>query len=113
VNSSNLELMVKIFDAFKEIILGGAGGIVAYLFDFQRQKKALQDIPFSFSAMFINMCIGAFVAYTLGSFIDHTISGRDGYIGLIGVTSYAILGIVESRFAKIIIDRILGGGDGK
>jgi len=113
VNNANVDLMAKIFDAFKEIILGGAGGIVAYMFDYQRQRKALADIPFSFSAMFINMCIGAFVAYSLGSFIDHSVSGRDGYIGLIGVTSYAILGIVESRFAKIIIDRILGGSDGK
>lgn len=111
-DNNGYELMVKLFIAFKDIILGGFGGIVAYMFDYSRQKKSI-EVRWSNGAMFINLFIGAFVAYSFGTFIPVEIHGRDGIIGLIGVTSYAILGIVESRFARIIIDRLFGGNDGK
>ena len=39
-------------------------------------------------------------------------SGRDGIIGFIGVSSFAILGIVESRFAKFILEKTIGVKDG-
>jgi hypothetical protein len=97
----------------KDVLLGGMGGIVAYMFDYSRQKKQLEEVKWSNGAMFINMVIGAFVAYSLATFIPIDTSGRDGIVGFIGVSSYAILGIVESRFAKLILDRFIGGNNGR
>lgn len=108
-NQEIYDLVVKVVIAMKDVILGGAGGIIAYMFNYTKQKETLEDIKWSNQTMFINLCIGAFVAYSLGTFVPLDTAGRDGIIGLIGVTSYAILGIVESRFAKIVMDRILGG----
>lgn len=109
MNNDVLELLIKIAIALKDILLGGAGGVVAYMFDYSRKKNKKDEIKWSNSAMIINMFIGAFIAYTLGNFLPYDLVGRDGYIGLIGVTSYAIMGIIESRFATIIMDRLMGG----
>lgn len=107
-NNEIADLILKIAVALKDVLLGGAGGVIAYMFDFSKQKKELPEMRWSNHAMFINLCIGAFVAYSLGTFIPMDLQGRDGLIGLIGVTSYAILGIIESRFAKILLDKIIG-----
>ena len=105
---NNYELIVKILVALKDVLLGGLGGVAAYMFDYSRQKKQLEEVRWSNSAMFINLFLGAFVAYSFGTAIPEDVSGRDGIIGFIGVSSYAIMGIIESRFARIIIERILG-----
>lgn len=107
------DILVKVLIALKDVLLGGAGGVIAYMFNYSRQKEELEDIKWSYQTMFINLCIGAFVAYSLGTFVPITTVGRDGIIGLIGVTSYAILGIIESRFAKEVVDRLMGGNNGK
>lgn len=112
-NNEMLDLALKILGAMKDVLLGGAGGIIAYMFDYSRQKKAMDDVSWSNSAMIINMFIGAFVAYSLASFIPLDLAGRDGLVGFIGVSSYAILGIVESRFARYILDRFVGSGNEK
>lgn len=108
-----MELATRIVVALKDVLLGGMGGIVAYMFDYSRQKKRMEDVQWSNSAMLINMVIGAFVAYSLAAFIPADTMGRDGLVGFIGVSSYAILGIVESRFARIVLDRFMGGGNEK
>ena len=112
-NSDLIDLLIRILGAMKDVLLGGAGGIIAYMFDYSRQKKVVEDLSWSNSAMIINMFIGAFVAYSVASFIPTDIGGRDGLVGFIGVSSYAILGIVESRFARYILDRFVGGNNGK
>jgi hypothetical protein len=78
------------------------------MYDYSKKKKAKEAVVWSNSAMAINMFLGGFVANALGSFISYDITGRDGLIGFIGVSSYAILGIVESRFAKIIMSKVVG-----
>ena len=104
-----LPLLVKFVTMIKDILLGGVGGIVAYMFDYTVQKdKNHVDVVWNTKTMFINCFIGAFVAYSLGSFIPHDIIGRDGIIGMIGVSSFAILGIVERKLAQYVVDRLLG-----
>ena len=113
MTNDTFELISRVVVALKDVLLGGMGGIVAYMFDYSRQKKKLETVQWSNSAMLINMIIGAFVAYSLAAFIPTNIAGRDGIVGFIGVSSYAILGIVESRFARIVLDRFMGGRDAK
>ena len=108
MTNNTYEIVTNVIVAMKDVILGGFGGIAAYLYDFTRQKKILEDTQWSSSAMLINLFIGAFVAYSVGTFVPMDMGGRDGIIGFIGVSSYAIMGIIESRFAKIIIDRMIG-----
>ena len=106
-NSSYIHYALQFVDALKDIILGGFGGVVAYMYDYTRQKKANTKIVWSNSAMAINAFLGGFTANAMGSFIPLDLTGRDGLIGFIGVSSYAILGLVESKFAKAITDRLL------
>ncbi len=93
----------------KDIALGMAGGVVAYLFDYSRAKRAKdEEFSFMFSSMFINMTMGAFVAYTVGSMLDSSTIGRDAIIGFSGVSAYNILLLAESKFATWIIEKITG-----
>ena len=107
-----LEITTDVVIALKNVMLGGAGGIVAYMYDYSKTKKLNKEIEWSNSAVIINMFIGAFVASSLASFIPTYVTGRDGLVAFIGVSSYAILGIVESRFAKYILGKTVGLKDG-
>ena len=107
-----IEIAAEVAVALKNVMLGGAGGIVAYMYDYSKTKKMDKEIEWSNSAMIINMFIGAFVASSLATFIPQDMGGRDGIVAFIGVSSYAILGIVESRFAKYILGRTIGFKDG-
>ena len=106
-NADGINYVIAFFNTAKDVILGSMGGIAAYMFDYSKQKKIHSDVKWSNSAMIINMFLGGFVANAMGSFIPLDLNGRDGIIGFIGVSSYAILGIVESRFAQIILDKVM------
>lgn len=102
----------KALDAVKDVMLGACGGIVAYLFDY---SKASRDgdatFVFKFSALMINMVLGMFVAYSVGTFIPLDVIGRDAYIGGSGVFAYSILLVAESKAAIYLFemaDRIVG-----
>jgi len=93
--------------SIKDILLGIAGGMVAYLFDYSKAKRNGDDeFKFLISSMFVNMCLGAFVAYTIGSTIPPDVGFRDAIVGLSGVTAYNILLVAESKFAKWVIEKI-------
>ena len=109
-NNDSFKIFLEVISIFKDILIGGFGGVVAYMYDYNKAKRNLTDMKWSNSALFINSCLGAFVAYTVGAFIPMDVPGRDGIIGFAGVTSYAILGIIESRFAEMIISKLTGGG---
>ena len=98
------------FIMFKEIILGFIGGAIAYLFDYSKAKRNSKPFSFSISSMFINMALGAFVAYMVGTVIPVETTGRDAIIGISGVTAYQILLVAESNFAKWIFNRLTGTG---
>lgn len=102
-----MHYLIQFLDTVKDVILGSMGGVAAYMYDYSKKKKANENVTWSNSAMAINMFLGGFVANAMGSFIPLDLSGRDGIIGFIGVSSYTILGIVESRFAQIIMSKVL------
>ena len=107
-NSNYVHFMLQFLDTAKDIILGSSGGVVAYMYDYSKQKKINKDVVWSNSAMAINAFLGGFTANALGSFIPADLNGRDGIIGFIGVSSYAILGIIESRFAQVLLQKFTG-----
>jgi hypothetical protein len=114
-NNEFISILSIILITIKDALLGGVGGVVAYIYDYSKKRNTLgaDNVMWSNSAMIINAIIGAFVANSLGSFITNDMTGRDGIISFIGISSYAILGIVESRFATFILNRTLGMANGK
>jgi len=109
IQSDYIELVTNLFKAMKEILFAGAGGVVAYMYDYTRMSKENSEYKWSNKAMLINMFIGSFVGYTIGSFIPVDYAYRDGIIGFSGVSAYTIIGIVESRFATWIVGKMTGG----
>ena len=103
-----LKIIHDVLIAFRDVLLGGAGGVIAYLFDYSRSKKSGVVVTFSIGSLIINSLIGAFVANSLGSFIPLDTFGRDGIVSFCGVSSYAILSILESRFADYILNKFVG-----
>lgn len=93
---------------FRDIMLGLVGGAVAYLFDFSRAKREENAFRFQISSMLINMILGAFVAYMVGTLIAQDTTGRDAIVGISGVTSYQILLVAESRFVTWIVKKMTG-----
>ena len=96
---------------FKDIFLGLVGGLISYLFDYSKAKKnGNEEFIFRVSGMVINMALGAFVGYVIGTLLPIETTGRDAIIALSGVTSYNILLLAESRFAVWIFERVTGKG---
>ena len=96
---------------FKDIFLGLVGGLISYLFDYSKAKRnGNEEFIFRISGMVINMSLGAFVGYVIGTLLPIETTGRDAIIALSGVTSYNILLLAESRFAVWIFERVTGKG---
>ena len=108
VRNETVELVLNIVKAGKEIILAGTGGVVAYLYDYTRISKIDGAHRWSNKALFINTILGAFVGYVVGSLIPVDVTYRDAIIAFSGVSAFTIIGIVESRFAVFIIERVTG-----
>ena len=98
------ELLVKLTAALKEVLVGGTGGMIAYMVEYKRQKLAVPDHKWSSGGMIIHIFIGSFVAYIAGTFMAADMTYRDGLIGLVGLTSYTLVGLLESNFTKWAID---------
>ena len=108
VRNETIELIINVAKAGKEIILAGTGGVVAYLYDYTRMSKADETYRWSNKALVINTILGAFVGYVIGSLIPLEVNYRDAIIAFSGVSAFTIIGIVESRFAVYIIERLTG-----
>lgn len=94
---------------FKDVLLGLIGGLISYLFDYSKAKRnGNEAFIFRTSSMVINMALGAFVGYIVGTLLPADTAGRDAIIALSGVTSYNILLIAESKFAVWLFERISG-----
>ena len=98
------EVLVKLTAALKEVLVGGTGGMIAYMVEYKRQKLAVPDHKWSSGGMIIHIFIGSFVAYIAGTFMAADMTYRDGLIGLVGLTSYTLVGLLESNFTKWAID---------
>ena len=75
---------------FKDVLLGLLGGLIAYLFDYKRAGKEGKEAVFKVSGVIINMALGAFVGYVIGTLLPPDTTARDALIALSGVTSYNI-----------------------
>lgn len=108
IHNETVEIIFNVTRALKEIILAGAGGVVAYLYDYSRISKVNAEHKWSNKALAINTVLGVFVGYVIGSLIPLDVSFRDAVIAFSGVSAVTILGIVESRFATLIIEKLTG-----
>ncbi len=103
--------VLTIIGGTKDVILGMAGGTIAYLFDYSKAKREGDEtFVFLVSSMIINMMLGAFVAYMFGSSLPSDMEYRDAIIGLSGLTAYNIILLAESKFASWIIEKITNKG---
>lgn len=108
VQDNNVETILNILKACKEVLLAGTGGIVAYLYDYTKISKSNLDHKWSNKAFVINTVLGAFVGYVIGSLIPMDVTYRDAIIAFSGVSAFTIIGIIESRFAVWLIERLTG-----
>lgn len=93
-------IAIKIATALKEMLVGGTGGMIAYMVEYKRQKALVPEHKWSSGGMIIHIFIGSFIAYIAGTFMAADMTYRDGLIGLIGLTSYSLVGLLESNFTK-------------
>lgn len=108
VRSETLDISISVFKACKEVLLAGSGGVVAYLYDYTKLSKANENYKWSNKALIINSLLGAFVGYTIGSLIPLDVTYRDAIIAFSGVSAFTIVGMIESRFAVWMIERVTG-----
>ena len=110
-NGNDFNYLWVLLLMFKDILLGLVGGLISYLFDYSKAKRNGNDqFIFKVSGMVINMSLGAFVGYVIGTLLPIETTGRDAIIALSGVTSYNILLLAESRFAVWVFERVTGKG---
>lgn len=107
------ELLVKLSIALKEVLVGGTGGMIAYMVEYKRQKALIPEHKWSSGTMVIHIFIGSFIAYIAGTFMAADMTYRDGLIGLVGLTSYSLIGLLESNFTKWAIDVFMAMIGGK
>ena len=89
--------------SMKDILVGGTGGLMMYFVENRRLKEKGVDAKIDIGQMFINIFIGSFVAYVIGSSIAIDTPYRDGIIAVVGMCSYSIVGLLESRFTQWVV----------
>lgn len=108
-----LIVLSKLWRAIQELVVGGTGGVIAYMVEYKRAKAADDEHKWSSGAMLIHIFMGSFMAYVVGSFMPHDMTYRDGLIGLVGLTSYSVIGLIESRFSTLLVDIVMAIFGGK
>lgn len=98
-----LDVATKLASSMKDVLVGGTGGLMMYFVENKRMKEKGVDAKMDVGQMFINIFIGSFVAYVIGSSIDPHTPYRDGIVAVIGMCSYSIVGLLESRFTQWIV----------
>lgn len=108
-----VDVVTKLASSMKDVLVGGTGGLMMYFVENKRMKDKGVDAKLDIGQMFINIFVGSFVAYVIGSSIDMTTPYRDGIVAVIGMCSYSIVGLLESRFSKWIVGVFMAliGGD--
>jgi len=111
-------IVTQIVAGTKDILVGGTGGLMMYFVENKRMRDKGMEAKLDIGQMFINIFIGSFVAYVIGGSIAADVAYRDGIIAVIGMCSYSIVGLLESRFTQWIVEvfmAVIGGGksDGK
>lgn len=93
-----------------DTLLGGIAGLVAYLYDWYKAIEGKGDFQFSFMALIINIAMGAFVSYIIGTTLTDSNEYRIILVGLSGFSAFSILSIARSKTAESLIDRIFKKG---
>ena len=96
-------IVSQLVASMKDILIGGTGGLMMYFVENRRLKENGVDAKIDIGQMFINMFIGSFVAYAIGSSIAIDTPYRDGIIAVVGMCSYSIVGLLESRFTQWVV----------
>ncbi len=105
-NNDLILLLTNLWSIFKDFLLGMLGGMIAYIYSYKKHTEAGNNVTFSIGNLIINMVLGSFVAYSIGTIIPLGVTGRDAIIGFSGVFAYNILNIAESKFAEWIVSKI-------
>jgi len=92
---------------FSEIFIATIGGMIAYFIKYTKEKELDKNYKFSFVLFFINMLMGGFVGYLIGTLIPSTSEYKDFIIGMSGVASYPLLLILEGKFIELISKFVL------
>lgn len=95
-----MELIDAILKNCRDALLGCSGGLVVYLYHFSTHREKNHTVEFDVVIFIINGVVGGFMAFTLGGLIPHSLEYRDGIIGLIGVTAFGFMAVVESKFVN-------------
>ena len=107
-----VEDLYRVLELSKELILGFAGGIVSTLVEYKKETDNNKDknvkVSIKPSTILINIILGMFMAYNVGSVIPLDTIGRMAIIGLSAASAYQILLLANSRFAEWIIDKFMG-----
>lgn len=104
--SEQISYLIVLIHMLKDGLHGLIGGVVAYLFELKKADKEGVKKQFMFSGMLLSASLGMFVGYVVGTFTPLDTFARDGIIALSGLSSYSILVLADSRFARYVIDKI-------
>ncbi len=105
-NPNEMSTFLKIIISAKDILLGLIGGFVVYLFDYSKAKREGAIFVFKWTSLSINMILGGYVGYVVGTLLVGDMWYRDALISLSGVSAYQILLIAQSRFANTVLDKV-------
>ena len=96
-------IVSQLVAGMKDILVGGTGGLMMYFVENRRMKERGVETKVDLGSMFVNIFMGSFVAYVVGGSISPDTAYRDGIIAVIGMCSYSIVGLLESRFTQWVV----------
>jgi len=100
--------IVFIVIVYKDLLLGGLGGLVVYLYDYSKATRSNEEFVFRFSSLLINVVLGMFVSYGVGTALVAGTPYRDIILMASGFSAYNVLALTESRFAEYIFKKFTG-----
>lgn len=102
-----MEILQEILKNFRDALLGGVGGLVAYLYHFSKARDNDAEVKLDWVSFVINGIVGAFMAYSLGGLVPDSLEYRDGIVGIIGVVGFGLMGVIESKFVDNFIAKFM------
>jgi len=87
---------------FKEILIALIGGATAYLFRYHQEKEKNNFHTFSIALFLINIILGGFIGYLIGSIIPPENPYKNFLIGMSGIAAYPLLAILETNLVRIL-----------
>lgn len=107
INPENLKSFFFLIDLIRDILLGAVGGFASYLFDIKKARDKGEPVNFSLVTLAINVFLGCFVGYLVGTLLEPKIMGRDAIVSFSGFTAFGILVFIQSKFAEWLYDKIV------